>query len=65
MRLGMLVLNAGIQSPACLARDVADMRRLTGGRFELGLGAGCVPAEFEAFGLPFGTAGERLRKLDA
>lgn len=63
MRLGTYVLNAGIQSPAYLARDVADVHRLTDGRLELGLGAGYVPAEFEAVGLPFGTGGERLRKL--
>ncbi|GHJ39397.1 TIGR03621 family F420-dependent LLM class oxidoreductase [Streptomyces sp. TS71-3] len=63
IRLGTFVLNAGITSPAYLARDVADVHRLTDGRFELGLGAGYVPAEFEAVGLPFGTGGERLRKL--
>ncbi|WP_405577249.1 TIGR03621 family F420-dependent LLM class oxidoreductase [Streptomyces sp. NBC_01190] len=65
IRLGTFVLNAGILSPAYLARDVADVHRLTEGRLELGLGAGYVPAEFEAVGLPFGTPGERLRKLEA
>jgi probable F420-dependent oxidoreductase len=64
IRLGTFVLNAGILSPAYLARDVADVHRLTDGRLELGLGAGYVPAEFEAVGVPFGTAGERLRKLE-
>jgi probable F420-dependent oxidoreductase len=65
MRLGTYVLNAGIVSPAFLARDVADVYRLTDGRLELGLGAGYVPGEFEAVGLPFGTGGERARKLEA
>ncbi|MEU7767766.1 TIGR03621 family F420-dependent LLM class oxidoreductase [Nocardia sp. NPDC049190] len=65
MRLGTYVLNAGIVSPAYLARDVADVHRLTDGRLELGLGTGYVPAEFEAAGLPFGTGGERVRKLEA
>ena len=65
IRLGTYVLNAGILSPAYLARDVADVYRLTDGRLELGLGAGYVPAEFEAVGLPFGTGGERVRKLEA
>ncbi|WP_329454211.1 TIGR03621 family F420-dependent LLM class oxidoreductase [Streptomyces sp. NBC_01497] len=65
MRLGTFVLNAGILSPAYLARDVADVHRLTDGRLELGLGAGYVPAEFEAVGLPFGTPGQRLRKLES
>lgn len=63
MRLGTFVLNAGVLSPAYLARDVANVQRLTDGRLELGLGAGYVPAEFEAVGLPFGTGGERLGKL--
>ena len=58
------MLNAGVLSPAYLARDVADVYRLTDGRLELGLGAGYVPAEFEAVGAPFGTGGERLRKLE-
>jgi probable F420-dependent oxidoreductase len=65
IRLGTFVLNAGILLPAYLARDVADVYRLTDGRLELGLGAGYVEAEFEAVGAPFGTAGERLRKLEA
>lgn len=64
MQLSTYVLNAGILSPAYLARDVADVHRLTDGRFELGLGAGYVPEEFEAVGVPFGTPGSRLRKLE-
>ncbi|GIH15825.1 TIGR03621 family F420-dependent LLM class oxidoreductase [Rugosimonospora africana] len=64
IQLGTYVLNAGILSPAYLARDVADTHRLTDGRLELGLGAGYVPREFEAAGLPFGSPGSRLRKLD-
>ncbi|HSZ39096.1 MAG TPA: TIGR03621 family F420-dependent LLM class oxidoreductase [Trebonia sp.] len=65
MRLGTYVLNAGTLNPAYLARDVADVYRLTDGRLELGIGAGYVPAEFEAAGVPFGSGGERLRKLAA
>jgi probable F420-dependent oxidoreductase len=65
MRLGTYVLNAGVLNPAYLARDVAHVHRLTGGRFELGIGAGYVPAESEAAGVPFGTGGERLRKLES
>lgn len=62
--LGTYVLNADIRHPAYLARDVADIWRLTDGRLELGLGAGYVPAEFEAAGLTFGTPGSRLRRLE-
>ena len=65
MRLGTYVLNAGVVGPAYLARDVADVHRLTDGRLELGLGAGYVPDEFEAVGRPFAAGGERVRKLEA
>jgi probable F420-dependent oxidoreductase len=64
MRVGTYVLNAGIANPPYLARDVADVHRLTNGRLELGLGTGYVEGEFEAAGIPFGTGGEKLRKLE-
>lgn len=63
LTVGTYVLNAGVLTPAYLAREAADTWRLTGGRLELGLGAGYVDAEFEAAGVPFGTPGSRLRKL--
>jgi probable F420-dependent oxidoreductase len=63
LTVGTYVLNGGVLTPAYLAREVADTWRLTGGRLELGLGAGYVEAEFEAAGVPFGTPGSRLRKL--
>ncbi|MEV0070230.1 MULTISPECIES: TIGR03621 family F420-dependent LLM class oxidoreductase [unclassified Amycolatopsis] len=65
IRLGTYVLNAGILSPAYLARDVADVQRLTDGRLELGLGTGYMPNEFEAVGVPMGSGGERIRKLES
>lgn len=64
IRVGTYVLNAGVLRPGYLARDVADLHRLTGGRFELGLGTGYVPAEYEAAGVPFGTPADRLRRLE-
>jgi probable F420-dependent oxidoreductase len=63
LRLGTYVMNAGVASPAYLARDVADTYRLTDGRLELGLGTGYVEQEFTAAGLPFGSPGSRLRRL--
>ncbi|MDF0531591.1 TIGR03621 family F420-dependent LLM class oxidoreductase [Tsukamurella sp. 8F] len=65
MRLGNFVLNAGFYSPALLARDCATTDRLTGGRLEIGLGAGYVADEFEAAGLEFPSAGKRVRHLAA
>ncbi|WP_030435230.1 TIGR03621 family F420-dependent LLM class oxidoreductase [Actinoplanes subtropicus] len=63
MRLGTFVLNAALYHPWVLARDVADTYRLTGGRFEWGLGTGYLEHEFAAAGLPFGSGAERLRRL--
>ncbi|MGW3664898.1 LLM class F420-dependent oxidoreductase [Streptomyces sp. NPDC005141] len=62
-RLGTFVLNAGFWNPALLAREVTTTNALTGGRLELGLGTGYVPAEHESAGLPWGTAGERVDHL--
>ena len=42
------MLNACFYKPALLARDVQALRDLSGGRFELGLGAGYAQHEFEA-----------------
>lgn len=63
VRVGNFVLNAGFYRPALLARDIASVDQLTGGRFEIGLGAGYVKEEFDAAGLPFGSPGERVAHL--
>ncbi|BBC38235.1 5,10-methylene tetrahydromethanopterin reductase [Streptomyces graminofaciens] len=62
-RLGTFVLNAGFWNPALLAREVATTDALTGGRLELGLGTGYVPAEHETAGLPWGSPRERVDHL--
>ena len=38
--------------------------QLSGGRLDLGIGAGWLEEEFEAFGFPFGTVGERFEALE-
>jgi probable F420-dependent oxidoreductase len=63
VRVGTFVLNACFYKPALLARDVAALRDLSGGRFEVGLGAGYVREEFEAAELPFPSARERVDYL--
>lgn len=62
-RVGTLVLNAGFWNPTLLAREVATVDALTGGRLELGLGTGYIQAEHDRAGLPYGTAGERVDHL--
>jgi probable F420-dependent oxidoreductase len=63
VRVGSLVLNAAFHVPALLARDVAWTDGLTGGRFELGLGAGHLRSEFEDAGVPWRTAADRTEHL--
>lgn len=65
VRLGTFTLNAGFFNPTLLAREVATTDQLTGGRLELGLGAGYVKAEHDKAGLPFGSPGERVAHLRA
>lgn len=65
LRLGTFVLVAPLRTSASIAWESASIDRLSGGRFELGLGAGRPDAEGEArlFGLPWGTPGERVARL--
>ncbi|MBU9763467.1 LLM class F420-dependent oxidoreductase [Mycobacterium sp. TNTM28] len=63
LRVGTFVLNAGFYKPALLARDAETLRDLSGGRFDLGLGAGYVREEFEAAELPFPSARNRIDYL--
>ncbi|TDD83568.1 LLM class F420-dependent oxidoreductase [Actinomadura rubrisoli] len=63
LRVGTFVLNAGFWNPHLLAREVATADRLTGGRLELGLGAGHMKWEFDAAGLPWEPFGARAGRL--
>src|SRR5262245_8589674 len=64
VRCGCLVYCAGYRHPGVLAKAVATIDHLSGGRAEIGLGAGWAEAEYRAFGIPFPPAGERLDLLD-
>jgi alkanesulfonate monooxygenase SsuD/methylene tetrahydromethanopterin reductase-like flavin-dependent oxidoreductase (luciferase family) len=48
LRVGPLVLNAGLYHAATLARDVVEADRLTDGRLQLGLGTGYLREEFDS-----------------
>lgn len=64
LRMGHLVLCDAFRHPAVLAKQVASIDHASGGRFELGLGWGSVPAEFDMFGIDQQSAGARIRRLD-
>ncbi|WP_234796916.1 TIGR03621 family F420-dependent LLM class oxidoreductase [Mycobacteroides chelonae] len=63
IRVGSFVLTTGFYSPRLLARDIATIDRLTGGRVEIGLGAGYVEQEYEAAGVPFLSPAGRVQQL--
>ena len=64
IRLGTLVTSATFRLPGPLAVMVADVDRMSGGRVELGLGAGWFEAEHAAYGIPFPPLGERFDRLE-
>jgi Luciferase-like monooxygenase/FAD binding domain len=64
VRLSGNVLNLPLRPPAVLARAAASLDLLSGGRFELGLGAGAFPEAVEAMGGPRRTPGEGVGALD-
>lgn len=63
VRLNTYVLNASFHNPVLLARDLAGLDEFTGGRLEVGIGAGYVRAEFEAAGIEWGTPGQRFERV--
>ncbi|OPG11771.1 TIGR03621 family F420-dependent LLM class oxidoreductase [Microbispora sp. GKU 823] len=62
LRVGTFVLAAPYRNPPQLAHELAGLDFLSGGRLEVGVGAGRPAAEEEAraLGMPYGTAGERV-----
>jgi F420-dependent oxidoreductase-like protein len=64
VRCGSLVYSVGYRHPAVLANAMATIDQLSGGRVTLGLGAGWLQGEYDAYGLPFPSPGVRLQQLD-
>jgi probable F420-dependent oxidoreductase len=63
LRVGTFVLNACLRHPAVLAQDLATLDVLSGGRLEIGLGAGWNKPEHDAIGIAFEPAGVRIKRL--
>ncbi|MFZ6005208.1 MAG: LLM class F420-dependent oxidoreductase [Actinomycetota bacterium] len=59
IRLGTGILILPQRNPIVLAKEVATLDRLSGGRVELGIGVGWLEEEFEALGIPFADRGAR------
>jgi F420-dependent oxidoreductase-like protein len=63
IRLGTLVTAATFRHPGPLAIEVAQVDAMSGGRVELGIGAGWFEAEHQAYAIPFPPLGERFNRL--
>jgi F420-dependent oxidoreductase-like protein len=63
-RIGCLVFYVGYRNPALLAKAATTLDHISGGRFELGLGAGWHIWEATAYGYPFPDIGTRLDMLE-
>jgi probable F420-dependent oxidoreductase len=63
LRLGTYVIDNDYRHPAVLALEAATVDQLTGGRLELGIGAGWKTSEYEAAGLPFDPPLVRTRRM--
>ena len=63
LRVGSLVFSNDYRHPVLLAKEAATLDVLSGGRFELGLGAGWLKNEYEQIGLSFNTSGIRVERM--
>jgi F420-dependent oxidoreductase-like protein len=64
VRCGCLVYCAGYRHPGVLANAAAAIDQLSGGRCDLGIGAGWLQAEYDAYGIPFPPATTRLDLME-
>ena len=60
VRLGHMVVCTGFRNPALTAKLSSTIDVISGGRFELGIGAGWKEDEWEAYGYGFPPIGERM-----
>ena len=64
VRLGQMCTCMGYRNPAYLAKVAATVDAVSGGRVEMGIGAGWYEHEWRAYGYGFPSAGERIGALD-
>jgi F420-dependent oxidoreductase-like protein len=64
IRLGTMVTSATFRLPGPLAISVAQVDAMSGGRVELGIGAGWYELEHTAYGIPFVSTAERFERFE-
>jgi probable F420-dependent oxidoreductase len=63
LRVGCRVFACDFHHPVVLAKEMATLDMLSGGRLEVGLGAGWTAAEYDGLGIPMDSAGTRIARL--
>jgi probable F420-dependent oxidoreductase len=64
LRVGSLVFDNDFRHPVMLAKEAATLDVLSGGRLELGVGAGWLKPEYERAGIPFERASVRIARME-
>lgn len=64
LRVGPLVLDNDYRHPVVLAKEMATIDVLSGGRLELGLGAGWMASDYEQSGIPMDRPGVRVDRME-
>jgi alkanesulfonate monooxygenase SsuD/methylene tetrahydromethanopterin reductase-like flavin-dependent oxidoreductase (luciferase family) len=64
IRLGTLVSPTTFRPASVLAKSAVTVDHISGGRVELGIGAGWFQSEHDAYGFPFGTVAERIAEFE-
>lgn len=64
LRVGALVFDNDYKHPVVLAKELATIDRLSGGRLELGLGAGWMQSDYDQSGIPMDAPGVRVSRME-
>ncbi|MEN9644332.1 MAG: hypothetical protein RL238_1001 [Actinomycetota bacterium] len=64
VRVGSLVYSVGYRHPAVLAKAITAIDQLSGGRADMGIGAGWAKVEYDAYGIPFPEIRTRMDQLE-
>lgn len=64
LRIGPMVTANTFRHPAVLAKMAVTIDRMSDGRLDLGIGAGWLESEHQAFGIEYGSGSDRFDRLD-
>lgn len=64
LKVGCLVFDNDYKHPVVLAKELATVDVLSGGRVEVGLGAGWMRSDYDQSGIPMESAGVRVRRME-